>query len=253
MQIAGIDLAWKSLKNPTALAIGVLKGGELTLQELVHDLFSVEAIESTLSRHPSLQGIAIDGPLIIKNSRGQRVCETHISQEYGARKAACHTSNLTLYPDSDCVRLSGLFESQGFTHLGMAAGKWQIECYPHPALIEIFGLKERHQYKKGRVNDRKRGQIELARLLSKLSQSRILTLNIPKLCALPFNEEHIEGLSGVSLKRNEDILDAVICIYIAGLYALGQSQRSMETQHRATYTCLRRSACSLTPPIHPTS
>jgi predicted RNase H-like nuclease len=54
MKLAGIDLAWRSDKNPTALAIGALNGHELVLMDVAKDLF------------------AIDGPLLIENSSGQR-------------------------------------------------------------------------------------------------------------------------------------------------------------------------------------
>ena len=42
MQLAGIDLAWRSNKNPTTLAIGSLKDRELELTAIAKDLFGVE-------------------------------------------------------------------------------------------------------------------------------------------------------------------------------------------------------------------
>jgi predicted RNase H-like nuclease len=138
MVLGGIDLAWQSKTNPTALAIGRLQEGALTLVETIHGLFSVESVLDELRRHTRLQGIAIDAPLVIKNRSGQRECERLIGREYGSRKASCHTSNLTRYPEPDSTRLSRSLETDGFRHLGSADEKWQLECYPHPALIEIF-------------------------------------------------------------------------------------------------------------------
>ena len=46
--------------------------------------------------------VAIDAPLIILNETGQRACETAVGKRYGNRHASCHTSNMTLYPDSSC-------------------------------------------------------------------------------------------------------------------------------------------------------
>lgn len=34
-----------------------------------------------------------------------------------------------------------------------------------------------------------------------------------------FSAEYIQSLRGRSLKQNEDVLDAIICLYIAGLFA----------------------------------
>lgn len=221
MLIAGIDLAWKSQANPTALAVGKLYGRTLTLSALLANLYGVDAIMGGLAEFPDIQGIAIDGPLVIGNLRGQRECETRVGSVYGSRGASCHTSNLTLFPSADSVRLANVLRLHGFAHLGLGAGKWQIECYPHPALIEIFGLAQRHAYKKGRVEARRRGQCELAMLLQRLGESAILQLIVPselKACMTP---QHIAGLAGLALKRNEDILDAIVCAYVGALYTLG--------------------------------
>lgn len=221
MQLAGIDLAWHSSKNPTALAVGSVSGSELALTNNASDLFGVDAIAAYLSGLPNLSGIAIDAPLIIRNTSGQRFCETLLGKQYGSRHAACHTSNLTLFPSADGVRLSRLLASKGYQHLGAADAKWQIECYPHPALIELFNLEKRHPYKKGRVKEKKRGQCELAEMLLSLSKSSVLRLTIPDDLLQPLRQSHIENLGGVALKRNEDMLDAIVCLYVAGLYAMG--------------------------------
>ena len=225
MQLAGIDLAWRSNKNPTALAIGSFKGGELELTAIAKGLFGVETIVTYLNNLPDLYGIAIDGPLIIENCLGQRKCETLIGQEYGSRHASCHTSNLTMFPKADSVQLSRVLAMQGFQHLGVANERWQIECYPHPALIEIFDLEVRHQYKKGPVSSKRRGQCELAELLFKLADSPVLRLSVPDVLSQPLRLHHIESLSGAALKQNEDILDSIVCLYVAGLYAIGTSDK----------------------------
>ena len=49
-----------------------------------------------------------------------------------------------------------------------------------------------------------------------------LSLQIPDAFSTFLDSEHIQGLSGQGLKHNEDALDALICLYIAGLYAIGK-------------------------------
>jgi predicted RNase H-like nuclease len=220
--LLGIDLAWKIDKNPSGLAFGSLSGKVLTLDAIVHEVFpTVQDLANTIESHGSINGIAIDAPLIVKNLTKQRPCESLIGIEYGARHAACHSTNLTQNPSPQSVVFSKLLESQGYGHLSLQSGKWQIECYPHPALIEIFDLKERHKYKKGSVQDRKDGQIDLGKkLLLQLKASSVLSLVIPDDKKYHFTKSHIDSLSGKSLKGNEDILDAIICLYIAGLYSL---------------------------------
>ena len=108
-------------------------------------------------------------------------------------------------------------------HLGSGdKSGWQIECYPHPAIIELFGLEKRHKYKKGTLKEKKQGQIELAQYIQSLCASPTLSLNIPKAFSAFLDSKYIQGLLGQGLKNNEDALDAIICLYIAGLYATGQ-------------------------------
>lgn len=222
MQLVGIDLAWHCDKHPTAIALGALDNGVLSVVSVEASVLSVDEIVQRIDLASkvagAVTGIAIDASLIIPNRSGQRACETAISKHYGARGAGCHASNTTLYPAADSVALSRRLESSGFAHLNGA--KWQIECYPHPAIIEIFGLARRLRYKKGRVADRKVGQKVLAGLVSGLSDNTVLPLRIDSNVRKPLDGEHIESLRGRALKSNEDTLDAVICLYIAGLYAI---------------------------------
>jgi predicted RNase H-like nuclease len=220
VSLAGIDLAWKGKVNQSGLAFGRWDGKTLTLCELIRDHFEVQSLAKKLVSYPHLSGIAIDAPLIVNNPNGQRQCETEVSREYGARYASCHTSNKTLYPSADSVRLSNLLEQENFVHLGHAPAKWQIECYPHPALIEIFGLEIRHPYKKGSVAERREGQIQLAEMLQGLSISNVLPLAIPDELLHHFSKDYISLLRGDELKGNEDKLDAVVCLYVAGLFVL---------------------------------
>jgi predicted RNase H-like nuclease len=221
MVLAGIDLAWRSNNSETAVALGVLEEQELAVRNVFVDRYSTASLLERLGRFPSLRGIAIDAPLIIRNDTGQRRCESLLGSAYGSRKASCHTSNLGLYPRAFSSELSECLVRRGFQHLGSPPDRWQIECYPHPALIEIFDLSERHPYKKGRVADRWRGQCALGDYLAKLETSPVLRLKIPGDCRHHVQTAYIAGLRGAGLKRNEDVLDSIVCLYIAGLYALG--------------------------------
>ena len=215
--LAGLDLAWKD-HNPSALAIGTLHERTLTLTHLYSAIIGLPNLSTYLAAHPDLTGIAIDAPLIIPNATGQRTCEVDLSADYRRRKAATHASNQTRYPNAFSVQLAEQLSAQGFSHLGRK--RWQIECYPHPALIEILGLTERHLYKKGRVADKQHGQIALADYLKQLSQSAVLALHLPDEIKPVLSAQHIHSLNGRALKTNEDALDAIICLYIAALYQL---------------------------------
>lgn len=219
--LAGIDLAWLSSRNPTAIAWGDISDQTLRLTRVVEHILGTKALTQQLESGPELTGVAIDAPLIIVNNSGCRACEKAVSREYGGRKSSCHPSNLGRHPNADSVALAGWLDQAGHQHLGRTCGRWQLECYPHPAIIEIFGLKERHLYKKGTVATRRNGQVQLAHMLLSLSTSTVLSLHVDSEWSHYFSEEHIRRLRGTSLKHNEDILDSILCLYIAGLYQIG--------------------------------
>jgi predicted RNase H-like nuclease len=81
------------------------------------------------------------------------------------------------------------------------------------------------EYKKGSMSAKRRGQCKLAEFLLSLAESPVLGLSIPDVLSQPLGHSHIESLSGAALKQNEDILDAMVCLYIAGLYAIGTSDQ----------------------------
>jgi len=109
---------------------------------------------------------------------------------------------------------------EGYKHLDTSSNSgWQIECYPHPALIEIFGLDRRLAYKKGRVREKKSGQKTFAGYITRLRDSKILGLDIPEGFSQFLEEPRIESLKGSKLKVNEDVLDSIVILYIAGLFA----------------------------------
>ena len=220
MRLAGIDLAWESDKNTTAVAIGDLEGTSLRISriEVVH---SLEKLKALIQEEDRLIGIAIDAPLIIKNDIGQRKCETSLSSHYSRYKVSCHSSNLHRYPNAASVRLSGYLKEQGYEHLqNVSEGLFQIECYPHPAIVEIFGLKERLKYKKGNVSLKKQGQIKLSKYILSLRESRVASLLIDKKWQNHITAQHIKFLAGATLKTNEDILDSIICLYICALFTI---------------------------------
>jgi predicted RNase H-like nuclease len=216
ISLAGVDLAWQSEKNPSAIAYGCLDGAVLTVTKVDPVVSGIDDVLNQLTSIVGLQGIAIDAPLIINNVSGQRLCEKEIGREYGSRHAACHTSNTKLYPDAKSVYLSKKLEQAGFSHL--TGDHWQIECYPHPAIIEIFGLKERLKYKKGKVVEKKQGQKMLAQLILELRTSKLLRMTVGNDVMHVLDEGYIDSLVGQGLKSNEDALDSIICLYIAGLY-----------------------------------
>ncbi|MCK4292576.1 MAG: DUF429 domain-containing protein [Planctomycetes bacterium] len=223
MKLAGVDLGWKAKGTNSAVAIGELQKNRFCITDVITSL-TVDEVTKALFAHSNIFGLGIDAPLIINNYSGQRTCERLLSSDYGNRKASCHSSNLTHYPDPTGVDLAKKLLLKGYSHACLS-DKFIIECYPHPTIIEIFGLSERILYKKGKVSIRRYGQKYLAKLISKLSKSLILMLDIPDNLRSFVSPAKIDNLKGKSLKENEDALDSIICAYTAALFKLNlQSQ-----------------------------
>ena len=215
MIVTGVDLAWQSETNTSSVAVASVTKAQIHVSEIASDLLGVDQVCSYILNVADVSGIAIDAPLIIENLAGQRPCERYLSKEYGSRYASCHASNLTLYPNPSSVLLSQLLEARGYKHLRRDSARWQIEVYPHPAIIEFFNLSERHKYKKGRVDERRGGQAALARYV--LDAGVVLSDHLTH----HFDSDHIATLRGRALKQNEDAIDSVVCAMIAASYAIG--------------------------------
>ena len=217
MKLAGIDFGWKGEGTNSAVTIGELQKNHFYIIDIITPLKTIEEVTKVLFYHSDIFGIAIDAPLIINNYSGQRTCEGLLSSYYGSKKASCHSCNLTLYHNPASVDLAKKLILKGYSHASLS-DKFIIECYPHPAIIEIFGLSERILYKRGRVAIQRCGQRYLANLISKLNKSLILMLEIPNHLKRFISPTKINNLKGKLLKENEDALDSIICAYTAALF-----------------------------------
>jgi predicted RNase H-like nuclease len=221
MRLAGIDLAWKSDTNTTAVALGDLKGRNLHVNRVEPAVQSLERLEALIREEVGLVGVAIAAPLIINNEFGQRECERSLGSHYSRQKISCHSSNLFRYRNAGSVKLSSYLHESRFKHLqSVSEGRFQIECYPHPAIVEIFGLPERLKYKKGKVSDKKHGQMELSWHILALKKSPVVSLSIDEKLQTCVNSTYIETIAGADLKTNEDVLDSIMCLYIGALFAI---------------------------------
>lgn len=222
-RLAGVDLAWQPERNPSAVALGALHGQRLSVDAVTGSLVSLDEVMSAIDREGQPHGVAVDAALIIRNQAGQRPCERDLNKDYRSRSAGCHPSNLTLYPDAASVKLGESLSARGLKHYGEPAGPWQIECYPHPAIIELFSLPERLRYKKGSVKEKRGGQIRLAELIQERASDTGLSVVFSESVAPIFDPQLIAALRGKALKANEDQLDAIVCLLIAAHYQAGSA------------------------------
>lgn len=213
-QFFGLDLAW-SAGNPTGACALDGDGSIVDERMLGSDGEIVEWISDSLSG-PAV--VAIDAPLLVPNETGRRPSENELSRVYGSRKAGPHSSNRTrLLGLHGAIRgevLAQVLARVGFADPWGGSDRTLLEVYPHPTIIEAFGLEERLIYKAKRgvrVPERRQGLRRLAALVGKLS-----------VADPPLRGPAVEvgdQVRGRDLKAIEDRLDARLCAWIASVWA----------------------------------
>ncbi len=206
----GLDLAW-SARNPTG-ACALDDSGQIIDERMLGS--SDEIIEwiSGLVDGPAV--VAVDAPLNVPNETGRRPCESELSSEYGSRKAGPHSSNrrrlLAMHGEIRGETLVERLGALGFEDPWAEADRTVLEVYPHPAIVEAFGLEERLKYKKGAVSERREGLRQLSQIVALLADSQ------PALVGDPVAV--LEEDRGAALKAIEDRLDARLCAWIASVW-----------------------------------
>jgi predicted RNase H-like nuclease len=224
MHFIGLDLAWSS-RNPTGGAVlsGAASGARLVEARLLTDDASILAfVDGHAPDGPAIVGI--DAPLWVPNETGKRPAETELGAVFGRYQAGAHPANrqhLTNY-NGGVVRgeaITAALEARGFVHDPLIpAGqpvRRVVEVYPHPAMVALFGLTRTLKYKR-----KSQGAVAMHAAwqqyhghLAALSKAEPSLTGLDDLLTVRPSE-----LIGARLKNHEDVVDAVMCAYIA-LYA----------------------------------
>lgn len=217
MVFVGVDMAWQADRNPSGVAVleGDTSGARLrALFVSVRPLADVLRVVEEAATGPAV--VAVDAPLVIPNLKGARRCERELGRLYAARHAACHPSNLTLYPDAAGVRLASHLSESGFRHGAplpepQHGGRVMMEVYTHAALVALLSLPRIIRYKKGTVAERAQGLRELQRSIAALAMVEASLIRTPLLDDVLAADPAL--LRGSRRKGLEDSLDAVVCAY----------------------------------------
>ncbi|MDZ8055469.1 MAG: DUF429 domain-containing protein [Aulosira sp. ZfuVER01] len=235
MKFLGIDLGWKS--QPSGLCCLELIDGEL---EII-DLDRKEAIADILTWidtciHPDAPAIiAVDAPTLIPNASGSRLPDKLSHKHFGKYHAGCYPANLGLAFAERTVNFGLELEFRGFAHAPtikpQTLGRYQIEVFPHPAIVHLFNLERILKYKKGRLRERR---LELIRLYNYIVD--ILPTLQPPLRSLRLGGSFIPEIpnTGAALKAVEDRLDSLICAYVAAHWWYWGEQRNLVLGDRTT-------------------
>ncbi|MBA8853802.1 putative RNase H-like nuclease [Ochrobactrum intermedium] len=237
--VIGIDAAW-TLRQPSGVALAVLIGNEWQLRAVAPSYQRFQALADEclvcepkpLGRTPDVSAllqagrklaaapidiVAIDMPLSNSPIVGRRRSDDAVSRAYGSRKCSTHSpSDVRPGVISDTLRTQA--EGEGYALATETIfPRALIEVYPHPALVELACAAERLPYKaqKARkywpsINAQQRRENLL------LQWYEIVSLLEAKISGVGRMLPPIEPkASAVELKAFEDMLDAIVCCWVA--------------------------------------
>ncbi|BAY14986.1 hypothetical protein NIES2109_36590 [Nostoc sp. HK-01] len=236
MKFIGIDLGWKS--QPSGLCCLQLIDGKLQLI----DLDRQDAIAQILTwidtwvqpEEPAI--IAVDAPTLIPNATGSRLPDKLSHKYFGKYHAGCYPANQNLPFAARTINFGLELESRGYAHAptieAKKFGRYQIEVFPHPAIVHLFGLERILKYKKGRINERRLELIKLYQYILEILPNLEPKLELNQ--KLKAQQSDLLPSTGAALKAIEDKLDSLICAYVAAHWWYWGEQRNLVLGDRTT-------------------
>ena len=219
MKFIGIDLGWSS--GASGLCCLVWRKESLEILSLT-TILAIDEILAWSDRQISPDApaiIAVDAPTIINNPTGMRLADRLTHKYFGRYHAGCYPANLGL---RFAERTTGFGQSlieRNFQHApnieARRLGRYQIEVFPHPATINLFGLEKIIKYKKGKIAERRNELKRLRGYIKETLPQLEPALNPASLKKIPTITDRQKGKE---LKAIEDMLDSLICAYIAAYW-----------------------------------
>ncbi|NEQ49534.1 MAG: DUF429 domain-containing protein [Leptolyngbya sp. SIO3F4] len=222
MIFLGIDLGWQT--GPSGVCCLSSDKTNLSIVDLkrLNTHQEVLAWIDQYAPKPTSAMVAVDAPTIIPNPTGMRQPDRLAHKYFGKYHAGCYPANQASVFAPQLLTFSQALTDRGFSHAptlkAQQLGRYQIEFFPHPAMVHLFGLNRILKYKKGRIAQRRQ---ELERLRS------LLLLHLPNHTPrLVFNHLPPIPENGTALKAVEDQLDSIVCAYGAAHWWYWGHQRN---------------------------
>lgn len=219
MKFIGVDFGWSS--GASGLCCLEMLGERLGIAALT-TLVATNDILDWLDRQISTDEpavVAVDAPTIINNPTGMRLCDRLTHKYFGRYHAGCYPANLGSKFADRTTGFSRSLSDRDFQHAvtikPKQAGRYQIEVFPHPATINLFGLTKIIKYKKGKIAERRRELKRLRGYITDILPRLSPGLNPGSLQQIP---EILEKQTGKELKAIEDMLDSILCAYVAAYW-----------------------------------
>ncbi|MGQ4650506.1 DUF429 domain-containing protein [Lyngbya aestuarii] len=223
MRFLGIDLGWTS--GASGLCCLGWSAGCLHLLNLERRQPTEDILGWVDHWALANQGaiIAVDAPTLIPNETGMRLPDKLTHRYFGRYHAGCYPANLRRPFAQRTVAFGLSLEARGFVHapliVAQQQGRFQIEVFPHPAMVHLFKLNRILKYKKGKLAQRYSEMLKLRQYILEILPTLEPSLNFAASGHLDDSglpEIPVSGSAlGSALKAVEDQLDSLICAYVA--------------------------------------
>jgi len=227
MYFLGIDLGWSS--EISGLCCLKWQANRLILIDL-QQVQSFQLIYAWIDQWLPLGkhgGIAVDAPIAIGNLTGMRECDRLTHKLFGRYHAGSYPANQSRPFAAKTVGFGDGLLAKEFSHAPVIEPRqpcrFQIEVFPHPAMVRLFNLEKILKYKKGSVAERR---VELAKLRAYIGD-RLPVLKPPLDLAQSLGILPELPPPGKNLKPFEDQLDSVICAYVAAHWWYWGTERNV--------------------------
>ncbi|BAW95678.1 hypothetical protein NIES970_05880 [[Synechococcus] sp. NIES-970] len=220
MKFLGVDFGWTSGASGLCCLSSVQQHLTIDSFNLLLDPGEIVTWVGQLLPEESIGLVAVDAPTIIPNKTGTRLPDRLTHKYFGKYHAGCYPANLNRPFAPRTTQLGFDLETLGFAHApeidAQKPGRYQIEVFPHPAMVRLFNLDRIIKYKKGKLGDRRQ---ELLRLVGLIET--VLTTLEPQLTLNHLWDDLIKPImaaKGSELKEIEDRIDALVCAYVGAYW-----------------------------------
>lgn len=222
MRFVGVDLAW-SPRHPTGVAVAAADGRGARLEAWASDLRGHETVaayvDATVGVGSAL--LAIDAPLVVPNATSLRPCDRRVNALFRRYHAGVHPasrSTLGRYDGFEGERLRAALQARGYADALPPSRRAPVraffETYPHAAAVALFGLEKRLPYKPRGASRpwsvRRAAFRRFQVLLRGLAQA-----DPPLQGTRDLLGRDVDVLAPGERKGYEDLLDALLCAYVA--------------------------------------
>jgi len=216
MKFIGVDLGWSS----GASGLCCLEWCDRVLE--IVDLTTILEVDRILTwideRAPmdTPAMVAVDAPTIVINPTGMRLADKLTHKHFGRYHAGCYPANLGLEFTPRTTGFSRSLSDRQFDHAvtiePQKLGRYQIEVFPHPATINLFGLARILKYKKGKLAERTKELNKLRHYIVDVLPRLEPAISLSSINNIPAISPK---QTGRELKAIEDRLDSLLCAYVA--------------------------------------